>query len=106
MQTTNNIMELAAAYSSIAAAKKLGATTVKVISDSQYVTRGMTEWISTWRRTGWRTSKHQPVANRQAWESLVDLCEGLAVTWIHVDGHSGHAENERCDQLARAAIPQ
>lgn len=105
-QTTNNIMELAAAYSGIAAAKKLGATAIEAISDSEYLTRGMTEWLPVWQRNNWRTSKRQPVANRQAWEALLTLCDGLTVKWTHVDGHSGHTENERCDLLARGAIPR
>jgi ribonuclease HI len=77
---------------------------VKMTTDSQYVKKGMTEWIDGWIRRGWKNSQKKPVANRDLWERLLELTEPHQVEWYWVRGHDGHIENERCDVLARAAI--
>lgn len=100
--TTNNRMELAGA---IAALQKLTRSCrVVVTTDSQYLVKGMTEWIEGWQRKGWRNSKKEPVLNRDLWEELLELASRHSIEWRWVRGHSGHAENERCDLLARKAI--
>lgn len=74
---------------------------VEVISDSRYVTQGMTEWIHDWIRRGWKTAAKKPVLNEDLWRILLDLARAQAevrFTWIA--GHAGHVENERCDELA------
>ena len=101
-ETTNNRMELMAA---IAALRQLTRPCrVVVTTDSQYLVKGITEWISGWRRAGWRNSKKEPVLNRDLWEQLLEASGTHDVQWRWVRGHNGHAENERCDQLARQAI--
>jgi ribonuclease HI len=64
----------------------------------------MTEWISGWQKKGWVNSKKEPVLNRDLWEKLLELSRIHKIHWVWVRGHNGHAENERCDELARAAI--
>jgi ribonuclease HI len=64
----------------------------------------MTEWIAGWTRKGWLNSKKEPVLNRDMWEMLLELSKSHSVQWKWVKGHAGHAENERCDQLARDGI--
>lgn len=78
---------------------------VTITTDSQYLVKGMTEWISGWQRKGWRNSKKEPVVNRDLWELLLELTQPHIVQWRWVRGHAGHTENERCDRLARAGIP-
>ncbi len=77
---------------------------VTVTTDSQYLVKGMTEWLSGWQRNGWKNSKKEPVLNRDLWEALVEVVKQHQVCWQWVRGHDGHAENERCDALAREAI--
>lgn len=103
-ETTNNRMELLGAISGLEALK--GRCRVRLITDSQYLVRGMTEWIDGWLKKGWKNSKKEEVANRDLWERLLDLTEKHQVEWVWVKGHAGHAENERCDELARLAIAQ
>jgi ribonuclease HI len=100
--TTNNRMELTAV---IEALKRLTRPCrVSVTTDSQYVVKGMTEWISGWQRKGWQNSKKEPVLNRDLWEALLEQSQQHEITWIWVRGHEGHRENERCDALAREAL--
>lgn len=101
-QTTNNRMELTAAIMALEALSR--PCRVKITSDSQYVVKGMTEWLPGWVKKGWVNSKKEPVVNRDLWERLVAATQPHRVTWHWVRGHNGHAENERCDELARAAI--
>lgn len=77
---------------------------VRLTTDSQYLVKGMTEWISGWQKKGWRNSKKEEVANRDLWERLLELTRIHQVDWIWVKGHAGHEENERCDELARMEI--
>ena len=104
-QTTNQRMELMAAIGGLRALKR--ACRVTLYSDSAYMINGLTQrWYVTWRKNGWLNSQREPVKNRDLWEELVALIEdkGHEVTFGKVKGHSGHAYNERCDALARAAI--
>lgn len=100
--TTNNRMELTAAITALEALKR--PSSAIITTDSQYLVKGMNEWLQGWIRRGWINSKKDPVLNRDLWERLDALSKKHSVEWRWVKGHSGHPENERCDQLARAAI--
>ncbi|MGE3913325.1 MAG: ribonuclease HI [Chloroflexota bacterium] len=95
--TTNNRMELRAAIE--AARATAGHPSATIVTDSQYVRRGITEWMAGWKRKGWVTSTGQPVVNRDLWEEL-DAAAGPHLTWDWIKGHSGDAGNERCDEIA------
>jgi ribonuclease HI len=99
--TTNNRMELMAAIAGIEALKR--ACTVDLTTDSQYVRRGVEEWMPRWKANGWKTSDKKPVKNRDLWERLDAALASHDVRWHWVKGHAGHAENERVDALAREA---
>lgn len=100
--TTNNRMELQAAIEGLKALKR--ATSVLIVTDSQYVMKGVTEWMDGWKKKGWRRGpKKEPVKNAELWQRLDELVNQHHVTWEYVAGHSGHPENERCDELAVAA---
>jgi len=100
--TTNNRMELTGVIEGLRHLKR--PCRVRVITDSSYVIKGMTEWIKGWIRRKWINSQKKPVMNRDLWEALLELSKTHTIDWIWVAGHSGHRENERCDELARAAI--
>ena len=100
--TTNNRMELLGAISGLEALKC--PCCVRLTTDSQYVIKGVTEWSAGWLRNGWRNSKKEEVANRDLWERLLELVKVHDIEWVWVKGHTGHAENERCDELARSEI--
>lgn len=100
--TTNNRMELTAALEGLLTLKR--PCRVQIVTDSQYLVKGMTEWISGWQRNNWKNSKKEPVLNRDLWEKLLIAAEKHQISWQWVRGHDGHAENERCDKLARDAI--
>jgi ribonuclease HI len=102
--TTNNRMELTAAIEGLSALKR--PCSVVITTDSQYLVKGMTEWMKGWLKRGWINSKREPVVNRDLWERLNELVKIHTVEWRWVRGHDGHAENERCDELARGAIVQ
>jgi ribonuclease HI len=97
LQTTNNRMELRAAIE--AARATLGWPAATIIADSQYVLRGITQWLPGWKRKGWVTSTGQPVVNRDLWEELDAIADGR-LTWEWTRGHSGDPGNERCDEIA------
>ena len=97
--TTNNRMELMAAIAGIEALKR--ACTVLVVTDSEYVRRGVEEWMARWKANGWKTSDKKPVKNRDLWERLSAALASHEVRWQWVKGHAGHVENERVDVLAR-----
>jgi ribonuclease HI len=99
--TTNNRMELRAAIESLKALKS--PCTVDLYTDSQYVRRGITEWITGWQARGWKTADKKPVKNKDLWEELLAALAGHTITWHWVEGHNGDAHNERVDQLAVAA---
>lgn len=100
LATTNNRMELMAAIMALESLKRDCA--VVLTTDSQYVRHGIEQWIATWRANGWRTSGRQPVKNQDLWQRLATARERHRVSWAWVRGHSGHPENERVDQAARA----
>jgi ribonuclease HI len=97
LQTTNNRMELRAAIE--AARATLGWPAATIIADSQYVLKGITQWLPGWKRKGWVTSTGQPVVNRDLWEEL-DAVADNRLTWEWTRGHSGDPGNERCDEIA------
>ncbi|XOV77916.1 MAG: ribonuclease HI [Aestuariibacter sp.] len=99
--TTNNRMELLAAIIGLEALKS--PCEVTLTTDSQYVRKGITEWISNWKRRDWRTADKKPVKNKDLWQRLDKATESHKIQWNWVKGHSGHPENERCDELARGA---
>ena len=99
--TTNNRMELLAAIMGLEALKDQ--CSVDLTTDSQYVRLGITQWLAGWKRNQWRTSQKQPVKNQDLWQRLDSACQQHTVKWHWVKAHNGHPENERCDQLARAA---
>ena len=105
--TTNNRMELMAA---IAALRELkGSSDVELFTDSKYVKQGITEWITKWKANGWKRrsgKKSLPVKNEDLWRQLDVLAGAHRVTFKWVEGHAGHPENERADELARNAIPR
>ncbi len=102
--TTNNRMELMAAIRALETLKR----PCKVIlsTDSQYLMKGITEWLPNWRRRQWKTSAGKPVKNQDLWQRLVKALEKHQVQWEWVRGHSGHPENERADRLANLAIDE
>ena len=102
LRSTNNRMELLAA---IAALEKLNTPCkVTLISDSRYVVDAMTKgWLHGWKKKGWRTSNNQPVKNIDLWRRLEAASAPHEITWKWIKGHTGHRENERCDELAVAA---
>jgi len=100
--TTNNRMELMAVIEALRALKR--PVTGRVHTDSQYVQKGISEWIHGWKRRGWKTADRQPVKNADLWQTLDKLVAGHTLEWLWVRGHAGHVENERVDELARNAI--
>lgn len=100
---TNNEMELTAAIEALRGIVNTDFP-IKVISDSQYVIKGMTEWMGGWQARGWRKADGKPVLNRMLWEDLIAAVGDREVSWEWVRGHAGHPENERADQLANLAI--
>jgi ribonuclease HI len=100
--TTNNRMEIMAAIAALEALKF--ACVVELHTDSQYLRKGITEWINNWKRNGWRTADKKPVKNVDLWQRLETALKRHEVRWHWVKGHAGHAMNERADQLARDAI--
>lgn len=99
--TTNNRMELMAAIAALEALTR--ACSVALYTDSRYVQQGIGEWLPRWQARGWRTADGKPVKNQDLWQRLAAAAARHRVSWHWVRGHAGHAENERVDQLARAA---
>ena len=99
--TTNNRMELMAAIQALEALKRPSA--VVLTTDSQYVRKGMTEWMANWKKNGWKTAAKKPVKNDDLWRRLDAAVARHQVRWEWVKGHSGHPENEMADQLASEA---
>ena len=100
--TTNNRMELMAAIVALETLKR--SCEVELTTDSQYVCKGIKEWLPRWRDRNWTTASRKPVKNEDLWRRLDDAQSRHRVRWHWVRGHAGHAENERADQLAREAI--
>jgi ribonuclease HI len=105
-ETTNNRMELTAVIRSLLALKKMDGVPRKVIvyTDSQYVQKGITDWIRNWKRNSWRTSDKTPVKNKDLWMELDSLAEEFPIKWEWVRGHAGNKYNEICDQMTQEAI--
>jgi ribonuclease HI len=102
--TTNNRMELTAVIRALEALKR--PTTARVLTDSQYVQRGISEWIINWKKNGWRTSDKKPVKNADLWQELDGLARQHRITWSWVKGHAGNPGNERADALANRGIDE
>jgi len=100
--TTNNRMELTAVIRALEALPQ--GSRVRLYTDSQYVQKGMTEWISSWKRRGWRTAGKKPVKNEDLWQRLDELARNHRVEWHWVRGHAGHPGNERADELANRGV--
>jgi ribonuclease HI len=102
--TTNNRMELMAAICALESLKR--PCRVRLITDSQYVQKGITEWMASWKRNGWKTAAKKPVKNADLWQRLDTAIAGHEIQWEWVRGHSGHPENELADELANRAIDE
>ena len=102
--TTNNRMEMMAVIEALRALKT--PVEARVHTDSQYVQKGISEWIHGWKRRGWKTANKEPVKNEDLWRELDRLAAQHRIEWIWVKGHAGHPENERADQLARRGVEQ
>ena len=100
--TTNNRMELTAVIQALQALTR--SSRVRLYTDSQYVKKGITEWMGRWKRNGWKTAARKPVKNADLWRELDSAVARHRVEWRWVKGHSGHAGNERADALANRGI--
>lgn len=101
-RTTNNRMEMTAAIKALEALKR--PCKVRLTTDSQYLMKGITEWLKNWKRRGWVTASKTPVKNAELWKRLDALTEQHQVEWLWVRGHNNHEENELVDALAREAL--
>ena len=101
-ETTNNQMELIAAIETLKALTK--PTKIIIITDSNYVKKGITEWLPSWKENNWKTSAKKEVKNKKLWQELEELVNKNKVDWKWVKGHAGNIENERADFLAREEI--
>ena len=102
-RTTNNRMELSAVIEGLMSLQVR--STVRVYTDSQYVQKGISEWIHNWKRRGWLTADRKPVRNVDLWQKLDKVAREHDVEWHWVKGHAGHPGNERADELANRGIP-
>lgn len=102
--TTNNRMEILAVIQALSLLKE--GCRVHIYTDSQYVQKGMTEWLTGWKQRGWRTAAKKPVKNADLWQQLDQLCEQHQVQWHWVRGHAGDVGNERADELANLGVAQ
>jgi ribonuclease HI len=102
--TTNNRMELTAPIEALEALTR--PSVVHLYTDSTYVRNGITSWVTSWQRNGWRTSAKQPVKNEDLWRRLVDACARHEVQWHWVKGHNGDEGNERADRLAARGLAE
>ena len=103
-ETTNNRMELMAAIQALEALKR--PCEVTLVTDSEYVKKGITEWLDDWKRRGWKTAGKKPVKNQDLWQRLDEATRAHRIDWRWVRGHTGHPENERADQLANRGIEE
>lgn len=102
--TTNNRMEIMAAMKALAALQR--SCIVILTTDSEYVRKGITQWVPQWVQRGWKTADKKPVKNKDLWQQLIKEVERHQITWHWVKGHNGHPENEIADQLANKAIDE
>jgi len=105
-ETTNNRMELSAVIEALRALKAMNNVSrrICVYTDSQYVQKGISEWIQNWKRNSWRTSGKKPVKNQELWMELDSLASDFTVNWEWVKGHAGDEYNELCDRMTQKAI--
>ncbi len=103
-ETTNNRMELMAAIEALKALKR--PCKVSLTTDSQYVRKGITEWMTGWKQRGWKNSAKKPVKNADLWKQLDEESQKHDIDWHWVKGHSGHPENELADELANRGVEQ
>ena len=101
-RTTNNQMEMQALIEGLKAVP--AGTRVHVVTDSEYLAKGVTDWLRGWVRNGWKTASKKPVKNQELWQEIQRLTALRPTKMEWVRGHAGHPENERCDELARAEI--
>lgn len=102
--TTNNRMELMAAIQALKQLKE--PCDVALTTDSQYVRKGITEWMTNWKKNGWKTANKKPVKNSDLWQALDEESERHSIEWHWVKGHSGHYENEIADELANLGVEE
>ena len=102
--TTNNRMELMAAIEALGSLKE--DCEIEVVTDSEYVKKGITEWIHGWKRKGWITAAKKPVINQDLWKALDEQVTRHKTTWVWTKGHASHADNNRCDELATRAAKE
>jgi len=100
--TTNNRMELTAVIRALEALKR--SVSARIYTDSEYVRKGITEWLPVWKARGWRTADRKPVKNQELWQRLDELVSAHRIEWKWVPGHAGIEGNERVDRLANEAI--
>lgn len=103
-ETTNNQMELQAVIEALKLLKF--PCKIDLYTDSQYVQKGMLEWVENWKKRNWKTSSKKPVKNAEQWQELDEISQKHDINWHWVKGHAGHPENERVDQLAQEACCQ
>ncbi|MCJ8168016.1 ribonuclease HI [Atopomonas sediminilitoris] len=102
--TTNNRMELTAAIQALASLKR--PCQVRLVTDSEYVMKGINEWMPGWKKRGWKTAAKQPVKNADLWQQLDSEVAKHEIQWQWVRGHTGHPGNERADQLANRGVAE
>ena len=104
--TTNSRMELRAVIEALRLAEgtRLPGQEVEIVTDSQYVKNGITSWIHSWKRNGWKTADKKPVKNKELWEELDEVAARVAPRFSWIKGHAGHEHNERCDDLVQVEI--
>lgn len=103
LHTTNNRMEITAAIEALQYLRKedgVQKQKIEIHTDSKYLIHGITEWIFGWQKNNWKTTSKKDVENKDLWEKLFNLTEGIQIKWVHVEGHSGQGGNERCDEIA------
>lgn len=100
--TTNNKMELTAIIKALEIIKRK--SRIKVYSDSQYLIKGMTEWLPKWIKNNWKNSKKEEIQNKELWMKLFEFTNKHEIEWIWIKGHEGHPENEKCDRIAKEII--
>jgi ribonuclease HI len=102
--TTNNRMEMTAAIEALRSLKEN--CEIEVVTDSEYLKKGITEWIHGWKRKGWMTAAKKPVVNQDLWKALDEQVSRHKTTWVWTKGHASHADNNRCDELATRAAKE
>jgi ribonuclease HI len=102
LSTTNNQMEMTAVIEALATLKR--SCRIQLYTDSEYVLKGMTEWMPGWVKRGWKTAAGQPVKNAELWKRLAALCALHEIDWHWVKGHAGHEGNEKADALANRGV--